>query len=72
MGMVNFFYYSSVNYISASLAVLILMQFTWLSLILDWIINRKRPSVIELFTALFVLSGTWMAADNGDLILADL
>ena len=72
VGMVNFFYYSSVNYISASLAVLILMQFTWLSLILDWIINRKRPSVMELFTALFVLSGTWMAADNGDLNLADL
>ena len=44
IGLTNFFYYESVSYISASLAIVILMQFTWFSLLLEWLIFKSKPS----------------------------
>lgn len=63
IGMTNFLYYQSVSYISASLAIVILMQFTWFSLLLEWIIYTKRPSRLELLTVFFILIGTVMAGN---------
>lgn len=53
IGLTNFLYYQSVSYISASLAIIILMQFTWLSLLLEWIVFTKKPSQIELLTVFY-------------------
>ncbi len=63
IGLANFLYYQSVSYISASLAIVILMQFTWFSLLLEWIIFRQQPGKPELVTVLFILIGTVMAGD---------
>lgn len=63
IGLTNFLYYLSVNYISASLAIVILMQFTWFSLFLEWIIFAKKPSLFELLTVFFILIGTVMAGN---------
>jgi len=63
IGLTNFLYYQSVSYISASLAIVILMQFTWFSLLLEWIIFTKRPSRLELLTVFFILIGTIMAGN---------
>lgn len=63
IGLTNFLYYQSVHYISASLAIVILMQFTWFSLLLEWIIFSKRPSRSELLTVFFILIGTVMAGN---------
>ena len=47
IGLVNYLYYLSVSYIPASIAVIILMQFTWFSLLLEWLIFGRKPSRIE-------------------------
>ncbi|MBC9930011.1 EamA family transporter [Chitinophaga qingshengii] len=62
-GLTNFLYYQSVSYISASLAIVILMQFTWFSLLLEWLIFRQRPGRPALVTVAFILVGTVMAGD---------
>jgi len=66
IGLTNFLYYQSVTYISASLAIIILMQFTWFSLLLEWIIFTKKPSRLELLTVFFILIGTVMAGNLFD------
>lgn len=63
IGLTNFLYYQSVSYISASLAIVILMQFTWFSLLLEWIVFTKKPSKLELLTVFFILIGTAMAGN---------
>lgn len=63
IGLTNFLYYLSVKYISASLAIVILMQFTWFSLLLEWVLFSKRPSRAELLTVFFILIGTVMAGN---------
>ena len=63
IGLTNFLYYLSVSYISASLAIVILMQFTWFSMLLEWIIFTKKPSRLELLTVFFILIGTVMAGN---------
>lgn len=63
IGLTNFLYYLSVSYISASLAIVILMQFTWFSLLLEWLIFRQRPGKLELIIVLFILVGTVMAGN---------
>ncbi|TWV90762.1 EamA family transporter [Chitinophaga pinensis] len=63
IGITNFLYYQSVSYISASLAIVILMQFTWFSLLLEWAVFGQRPGKAELITVIFILIGTVMAGD---------
>ncbi len=63
IGLTNYLYYQSVSYISASLAIVILMQFTWFSLLLDWTVFGKKPNKSELLTVVFILIGTVMAAN---------
>ncbi len=61
IGLTNFLYYESVQYISASLAIVILMQFTWLSILLEWIVFQRNASRLEMLTVFFILVGTIMA-----------
>jgi len=63
IGLTNFLYYESVHFISASLSIIILMQFTWFSLLLEWILFKKRPSAVELFTVVLILIGTVIAGN---------
>lgn len=62
IGLTSFVYYVSVAYIPASVAIILLMQFTWIGLLLDWIIFRKRPSGLQWLTAGLILLGTWLAS----------
>lgn len=60
IGLTNFLYYESVSYIPASLAIVILMQFTWFSLLLEWFIFTRKLSRFEFLTVFFILIGTAM------------
>lgn len=62
IGLTSFVYYVSVAYIPASVAIILLMQFTWIGLLLDWIIFGKRPSGLQWLTAGLILLGTWLAS----------
>jgi drug/metabolite transporter (DMT)-like permease len=55
-------YYGSLQYIPASLAIILLFQFTWIGVLLEAVTHRKWPSKIQLITLLFIFVGTGLAA----------
>jgi len=68
IGLTSFVYYVSVAYIPASVAIVILMQFTWIGLLMEALFFKKIPSLLQLVTTLMILTGTWMGsglAGNG-------
>lgn len=60
-GLVSIFYYKCVQLVPASIAILLLMQFTWMSLLLESIIKRKLPSPVQMGMVVLVLIGTALA-----------
>ncbi|PRY10022.1 threonine/homoserine efflux transporter RhtA [Pontibacter ummariensis] len=60
-GLVSIFYYKCVQAVPASIAILLLMQFTWMSLVLEAILKRRLPSLVQVGTAVLVLLGTALA-----------
>ncbi|WP_139998942.1 EamA family transporter [Paenibacillus paridis] len=55
-------YYQSLRYIPASLAIILLFQFTWIGVLIQAISHRKRPNGIMLFTIAILFGGTMLAA----------
>lgn len=55
-------YYQSLRYIPASLAIVLLFQFTWISVLIQAVSKRQRPNGITLLTLALLLGGTLFAA----------
>ncbi|MBO9684355.1 MAG: EamA family transporter, partial [Flavisolibacter sp.] len=47
----------------ASLAIVLLMQMTWMSMLAEWIFFKKKPSVVEIRSAAFIILGTILAGN---------
>lgn len=62
IGLTNFLYYQSVSYIPASLAIILLMQFTWMNLLIDFIFFHEKATKTELITVAVIMTGTLMAS----------
>lgn len=62
IGLTTFLYYVSVHYIPASVAIILLMQFTWMGVLLDRIVFKKKADTLQLFTIAVILTGTVMAS----------
>lgn len=63
IGLSAYVYYLSVSYIPASLAIVLLMQVTWISILAEWLFFRKKPSLSAIITTLFIIVGTLMAGN---------
>lgn len=61
-GFVSIFYYQCVKLVPNSVAIILLMQFIWISILLEFLIFKKRPSGIQLAAILLVLGGTVLAS----------
>ncbi len=55
-------YGQAVTYMPASIAVVMLFQFTWIGILFDCIAKRRLPQRIELISLFFLLGGTIFAA----------
>nr|WP_019637043.1 DMT family transporter [Paenibacillus fonticola] len=55
-------YYHSLRYIPASLAIVLLFQFTWISVLIQAVSKRQRPNGITMLTLVLLLGGTLFAA----------
>ncbi|MBP2079194.1 EamA family transporter [Oceanobacillus polygoni] len=68
-GLTSVLYYGSMQYLPASLAVVLLFQFVWVGVLFEWIIYRRKPSGKILLTVALTLVGVLFAADvfNGGL-----
>ncbi|MER2190751.1 MAG: DMT family transporter [Solibacillus sp.] len=65
-------YGQSLNYLPASLAVVMLFQFTWIGLIMNCIMKRRLPSRLELISLAFLFGGTILAAGIMDADLSQI
>lgn len=71
-GITGIVYGKSVHYLPASLAVVMLFQFTWMGLFLDCLIHKRFPKRIELISLVFLIGGTILAAGVLDVDLSGL
>ena len=63
MGVTTFVYYLSVQYISVSIAIVLLMQSVWIGVLLDAIFNKTKPNLLKLIAVVIVLGGTALATN---------
>lgn len=55
-------YYQSLRYIPASLAIILLFQFTWISVLIQAVSKRQRPDKVTVLTLVLLFGGTLLAA----------
>lgn len=70
-GLVGIFYYQCVKLLPASIAIILLMQYLWMSILIEAIVFKKKPSKKQLIIALTVLCGTLFAGGvfNDEIVL---
>jgi drug/metabolite transporter (DMT)-like permease len=61
IGLTTFLYYLSVKYIPASIAIIFLMQFTWITVLFDWYLLKNKPKARLLIAIVCILAGTILA-----------
>jgi drug/metabolite transporter (DMT)-like permease len=71
-GLTNILYGHSLNYLPASLAVVLLFQFTWIGMLISCIAKRQLPSRIETISLLVLVAGTIPAAGLIDVDLSQI
>ncbi|WP_295842923.1 DMT family transporter [uncultured Apibacter sp.] len=63
-GLTSTFYYLAVHYgIPVSICIVLLMQAVWMGALVDFIVNKKKPSVVEIIAIIFILLGTLLATN---------
>jgi len=60
-GLVGIFYYQCVKLLPASVAIILLMQYLWISMLIEAIVFKKKPSRKQLLLLVVVLFGTLLA-----------
>ena len=61
-GLVSIFYYQCVKLVPNSVAIILLMQFIWMSILMEYLIFKKKPTGLQLLAILLVLGGTVLAS----------
>lgn len=61
-GLVSLTYYQCVKLIPASVAIILLMQFVWISVLLEFIFFKKKPNTLQTFAIIMILLGTIAAS----------
>ncbi|MBA9026830.1 MULTISPECIES: EamA family transporter [Bacillaceae] len=62
-GLTGMFYYLALQYISASLAIVLLFQFTWMGVLIEALINRKIPGKGKILSLIPLFIGTLSATN---------
>ncbi|WP_054949394.1 EamA family transporter [Numidum massiliense] len=62
-GLTGIFYYMAASYLPASFAIVLLFQFVWIGILIEWIAERKPPHRYKVIALVIVLIGTVLAAD---------
>lgn len=61
LGLTSIFYYMAVRLVPVSVAIVLLMQTVWISVILEMLLNKQLPDRRKIISALLVLTGTVLA-----------
>lgn len=60
-GLVGIFYYQCVELLPASMAIILLMQYLWISVLIEAVVFKKRPSKKQIILLGVVFAGTFLA-----------
>ena len=71
-GTTGIVYNQSLNYLPASLAVVLLFQFTWIGMLIDCLLRKRLPSRPQVFALVFLFLGTIFAAGIIDVDLSSI
>lgn len=63
LGFTSLFYYLSVVYINVSVAIVLLMQTVWMSVLLEAILSKSYPAARKIISVVIVLFGTLLATN---------
>ena len=63
MGFTSLFYYISVQYINVSIAIVLLMQSVWFSVVVESFLTKKLPNLRKVISVGIVLIGTVLATN---------
>lgn len=63
LGCTSLFYYISVQYINVSVAIVLLMQSVWFSVVVESFMTRKLPNTRKIISVIIVLLGTVLATN---------
>ncbi len=64
LGFTSLFYYLSVQYINVSIAIVLLMQSVWFSVVVESFIQKKIPNARKIIATLVVLVGTLLSTNS--------
>lgn len=71
-GTTGIVYNQSLNYLPASLAVVLLFQFTWIGTLIDCLLHKRLPSRPQVIALVFLFLGTIFAAGIIDVDLSSI
>lgn len=63
LGCTSLFYYICVQYINVSIAIVLLMQSVWFSVVIESVLARKFPVAKKIIATIIVLIGTFLATN---------
>ena len=63
LGMTSVFYYLCVKFIDVSIAIVLLMQTVWIGVLLEWFLEKRKPSLQKTIAVFIVLIGTILATN---------
>lgn len=61
-GLVGIFYYQCVQLVPASIAIILLMQYLWISIIIDYLFFKNKLTSTQIFTVIIIIAGSCLAA----------
>ncbi|CEH28492.1 hypothetical protein AM501_21755 [Aneurinibacillus migulanus] len=62
-GLTGILYYQSLQYVPASIAIVLLFQFTWIGVIIAAIMERKKPGIEKIVALILLMVGTLLSGD---------
>ena len=62
-GLTGVLYYSSMQTLPASIAIVLLFQFAWVGMLYAWLFDRQKPTKSMFVSLVLILIGTLFAAD---------
>ncbi|TMV46906.1 DMT family transporter [Paenibacillus mesophilus] len=63
LALTTFFYNNTLSRLDASLSIVLLFQFTWITIVMECLYTRTKPSRNQVIAVVFVLAGTLLAVN---------
>jgi drug/metabolite transporter (DMT)-like permease len=62
-GLTGIFYYQALRYVPASIAIVLLFQFTWIGVVIEALLERKVPGIEKVIALVFLAAGTLISGN---------